>query len=120
MPFAWIEYIELAQFLCGQSGVGFSTEASDRSAVSRSYYAAYCHARNHARHRLAFQPTYGPSDHGALEGHYRRCRMTSVADKLKRLRQWRNDCDYEEAVSGLSLMVHSAIHQGRQLLNVLK
>ena len=44
MPFNWREYLELARFLAGQAGPGFSQEAAARAAISRAYYAAYGYA----------------------------------------------------------------------------
>jgi len=55
MAFDWREYFKLSQFLQGQ-GVSFTQEAAFRCAVSRAYYAAFCHARNYARDRLGFSP----------------------------------------------------------------
>lgn len=120
MPFAWTEYVELAQFLQGQSGTSFGTEAADRSAVSRAYYAAYCHARNHARDRYGFQPAYDSRDHGAVRSFYQGRQICRVASGLERLRQWRNDCDYEDSVPGLTDQVKWAIDLAQRVIKCLK
>jgi hypothetical protein len=43
-PFDWRLYLPLAGILAGAGD-----EASERSAISRGYYAAYCVARNRLR-----------------------------------------------------------------------
>jgi uncharacterized protein (UPF0332 family) len=48
MAFNWHEYLVLAQFLQSNgSNLGQVTqESAYRSAVSRAYYAAFCHSRD--------------------------------------------------------------------------
>lgn len=68
MAFDWREYLELAKELVSQANSGYSAEAAERSAVSRAYYAAFCHARNDAETFLGFQRTGRPEDHQNLRG----------------------------------------------------
>ena len=70
MGFDWREYLILAQFLQGHSEIKYSEEAARRAAVSRAYYAAYCHARNYARDKLNFVPERKGIDHGNLISWY--------------------------------------------------
>jgi len=109
MAFDWREYLELAKELVGQAGSGYSTEAAERSAVSRAYYAAFCYARNYAETFLGFQRVGGPEDHKNLREHFQQSRKTQLASRLNRLRKWRNDCDYEDQVSNMKWYVQNAI-----------
>ncbi len=60
MAFDWKEFHSLAQFLESLQGSNFSAEAALRSSVSRSYYAAFCQARNSARDEQGFIPLKKP------------------------------------------------------------
>lgn len=93
MPFTWKAYLELAHFLYSQA-VSPSAEAAYRSAVSRAYYAAFCHVRNYARDQLGFTPRYDADDHGRLRAFLNKGKTRILASRLDRLRQWRNECDY--------------------------
>jgi hypothetical protein len=111
--FDWRDFLALAERL-GDSPVGSTVsiivdEAAQRSAVSRAYYAAFCHARVYAVQRLGFVPTNSPNDHGRLRAHYRARRMYLVASRLDRLRLQRNFCDYDDMVPLLPGIVPSAL-----------
>lgn len=43
---------------------------------------------------LPFVRAYDADDHGRLRHHLKSRRRHGVADRLDRLRQWRNACDY--------------------------
>jgi hypothetical protein len=94
MAFDWQDYLNLVQFPQGQAIPGVGQEAAARSSVSRAYFAAFCHARNYARDWLAFRPRNDGDDHGRLRAHLNQRRRRGDADRLDRLRQWRNECDY--------------------------
>ena len=66
MPFDWKEFLELSRILGRQAQDGGYREAFLRSAISRAYYAAFCHTRNYAIKRLGFRARYDGEDHGAL------------------------------------------------------
>jgi len=118
MAFAWKEYLELAHFLAlGQNG--FSQEAAFRSAVSRAYYAAFCHARNYARDRHGFSLARSPQDHWRVIAHFRSRRRDDIARCLEVLRQWRNRCDYDDVVSGISHVLASILAQAQQVITRL-
>lgn len=121
MAFDWKEYLELARFLQGQSGMTYWQEAASRSAVSRAYYAAYCHARNYARDREGFLPSGGPQDHGRVRGHFQASGRVSIASDLDDLRRWRNDCDYDDVIAGdLNQLVGSAPQNAQDIIEALK
>ena len=119
MAFDWREYLSLARSLSGQSAASYAPEAASRSAVSRAYYAAFCHARNYADDHLQFHPRNDASDHSRLRAHLSRAGMSDAADRLRDLRQWRNACDYHDTVAHLSAMVASAIVQADKIVNQL-
>ena len=111
MAFDWREYLEIAKYLAGLQSLDFSQEASYRCAVSRAYYAAFCWCRNYAQNNLGFKPTGRPEDHKHLREHLKKIdgKWARIASKLNTLREWRNQCDYENDVEGLSHMLKVSI-----------
>lgn len=108
MPFDWKDYLDLARYLQGAASGGFTPEAGMRSAVSRAYYAAFCHSRNYAHTNQGFQPHADVGDHANLRNHFR-SRNRQIATWLDQLRQWRNQCDYNNSISNLNSMTTSAL-----------
>ena len=95
MPFEWKNLLDLAHRMEQEASNGAANaEALYRSAVSRAYFGAFCHARNYAESFLNYQPKQDERDHGALRAHLKGKRRQGDADRLERLRQWRNDADY--------------------------
>jgi len=120
MAFDWREFLGLARELTGRTGPGYSTEAADRTAVSRAYYAAFCWARNYAESRLGFRQTGGAQDHTSLRKHLKRQGKPQVASRLNRLRIWRNDCDYDDQVPNISSLVKSALKTADKVIQECK
>jgi len=119
MAFDWREYLEVARFLQIQPGQKFTQEAALRCAVSRSYYAAFCHARNYASTRHQFAPKHRTEDHENLRKHFQHRGGVEVARKLDQLRGWRNTCDYDDTVGDLSCICSKAISRAAEILSQL-
>ena len=100
MPFDWREYVAVARHLQMYLGVEMTQEAALRTAIGRAYYAAFGYALWYATNFLDFRPRSRAEertqDHGRLRAHLRDRRRAHVADKLHKLRQWRNLCDYDD------------------------
>lgn len=120
MAFDWGEYLKLAEFLVGKSGEGFGEEASARCAVSRAYYAAFCHARDVAQ-AGSFRINQSGEDHKRVRDHYQQRGMAPIAQKLDRLRQFRNACDYEADIARLGdHFIQIAFIDARHILSKTK
>ncbi|HLG29089.1 MAG TPA: hypothetical protein VI387_02665 [Candidatus Brocadiales bacterium] len=119
MAFDWKEYLDLARFLQGQGGINYSQEAALRSAVSRAYYAAFCHARNHENNHKRFMPTGKSVDHRLLRDHFQNMGRINIARDLDRLRGWRNMCDYHDSIPNISMLLPFAINQAQDIINGL-
>ena len=120
--FDWRDYLALAHTLGGSHGTAASlqlSEATSRCAVSRAYYAAFCHARNYAQQHLGYVSRNTPSDHGALRQHFRLHGMNTVADSLDLLRAWRNQCDYRDSVRGFRVILRDALTEADYVVSVL-
>ncbi len=120
MAFDWKEYLNLACFLDSQSGINFSSEASSRAAISRAYYAAFCHARNYARDYDSFIPAMNGKDHKNVREHFRRKGQHNIATRLDDLRQWRSYCDYCDVAYNLPQRLISALQDAKEVINKLK
>lgn len=120
MPFDWREYLALAQYLQSQGNGTFSQEAAHRCAVSRAYYAAFCHARNYARDHQGFNLTRDPNEHERVRSHFQQRGNTAVATDLALLRQWRNQCDYHDTSANFALMLVGAIAGAQRIFESLR
>ena len=120
MAFDWKEYLDLARFLQGEIEINYSQESAYRSAVSRAYYAAFCHSRNYARTFENFVPSGRPKDHTDIRGHFRNKGRPGIASELDDLRTWRNSCDYDDTVGDLPQKLKSAIENAQDIIDKLK
>jgi len=118
MVFAWKNYLELATVLKAQ-GEAFRQESCFRSATSRAYYAAYCHARNWASMNIGFVISNRPTDHERLRDHLTNRDKGDVAEMLDDMRKWRNQCDYRDRVHDPKLLAEKAIKEARRLWTLL-
>ena len=119
MAFEWKQYLELAKFLDASEVPECISEATARCAVSRAYYAAFCHARNFARDNLDFVPSGYGDDHSGVRRHYKNKGKLHIYTKLGHLNVWRGQCDYNDKVSNLDKLLSSAIKQAEDIINGL-
>src|SRR5689334_22275585 len=119
MPFDWQEYLSLAASIIAQMSTAYSREAAERSAVSRAYYAAFCHARNYAQQHLNYAPAHSGADHWRIRDHFRRRGMPVIAARLDTMHGWRTQCDYDDSVANISIMAQSAISTARRVISAL-
>ena len=120
MPFDWKEYLNLAKSLQNRQGNDYSQEAAFRSAVSRAYYAAFCHARNFIRDRESFSPYTNALDHSRVREHFRQQGRFDISNILNYLRRWRNACDYNDTVADLSDLLEDALKNAQEVIDKLK
>ena len=119
MPFDWKEYLNLARSLQNQQGNDYSQEAAFRSAISRSYYSAFCHARNFIRDREGFIPYNNAMDHSRVRKYFERQKRFDISESLNELRRWRNRCDYEDTVEDLSDLLEDALKNAQEVIDKL-
>lgn len=116
MSFNWREFLQLAKELISCKEGRLPSEAEKRTAVSRAYYACFCHIRNYEAIHRNFPATYTYQDHKELLTHLKNQGDYQAANKLHKLRKRRNDCDYSDVVSDLDLVVRKAIEEAEGLL----
>ncbi len=119
MPFNWKEYLDISRYLCGDYSVAITREGSLRAAVSRAYYAAFCHARNYAINRFSFKPSGYASDHSAVRRRYSATKLSVVNKYLGDLQGWREQCDYDNEVDNIESMCISAIEMAGEIFKKL-
>lgn len=122
MAFDWRQLLDCAHDLKLQAAKGSAhAEALQRSAVSRAYFSAFCHARNYAQSFLKYHPKDDERDHGALRAHLKSKRRQGDAERLERLRQWRNDADYLNELPWIDVgvVVDTALAEAEKVFNSL-
>lgn len=126
MTFDWSEYLALAQEMaeltanaCHKSTTDTKAnmpEARLRSSISRSYYAAYCSARNYLRDFEHDRKLLRNRDRDFNEHQYVAQEFTNKTDKnskeigkdLSRLREHRNRSDYDDIFGNLNSLKKEA------------
>ena len=118
MAFNWKEFLELSKFLqnCDEDCV--SKETKLRSAISRAYFSAFCHARNYARDKEKYVPQMTAEDHKTLRQHFIFKKRMNIANHLQDLRNWRNDCDYHDDVDNMDIMTNKSIDKASNILRI--
>jgi hypothetical protein len=121
MPFEWSSFVDIAESLHQQASGAGNSEANLRSAVNRAYFGAFGHANNHAIEFLQYRPKGDFEEHGRLREHLRRKRRVGPAERLNRLRNWRNEVDYLDVLTcpDLSQVAAEAIKDARYIIAAL-
>lgn len=118
MCFDWREYFNLARCLQCKGWFTYSDEAAYRCAVSRAYYAAFCHPRNYARDNHQFTPMRTGKDHKKVRDHFQD-RNPPIATKLSRLQLLRGQCDYDDMVCNISIILREALAKADEVITEL-
>ena len=123
MSFDWAEYLNLADALYRQRDTFANREACMRAAVSRGYYAAFCAARNRARDKDGLALSSDATDHRMVKDHYAgssdRTRQ-KIGTLLTRLRNNRNQVDYQDTISALEPLSIASLKLAHDLFNFLQ
>jgi uncharacterized protein (UPF0332 family) len=126
MNFNWEEFLEVARDLAKAADAQTSPqkrEAMRRSSVSRAYYAVFGAAlrwlrANHPDHPL---PAHGEIHQSVIDffGFSGDETSREVSKLLRRLRQRRNEADYQDQVAGLDKLAKSSLFDANRALNAL-
>jgi hypothetical protein len=69
---------------------------------------------------LEFEPRNESEDHGRLRAHLKGKRRKGDADRLDRLRQWRNECDYfDDLTFDLQAAIQGGLSEAEYLFSSL-
>ena len=131
--FDWKDFLELARYLNNRAAQTNVEKASKRSAVSRAYYAVYCFLRDFAEKNLSFSPQRTSDDHyllvkylldlpDAIPNEYGRFKeqLRDIADTLRELRVYRNQCDYDANVENLDFLAAASIANADRVFNNIR
>ncbi len=116
--FDWETFLVLAEELAQRSD-----ESSQRSAVSRAYYAAFCSARNFLHDEKTYIPKGSGEDHKKVWNHFQQS-----GDKVRRrignngnsLKKMRSNADYENEWTRLHVAIVYAPLKARSVLSDLQ
>jgi len=115
------EYLSLAEDLIGAtiSGPPVGAEAQHRSCVSRAYYAAFILARNHLCDVDHIAIPHSGGAHAFVINAFRQHtdpRRIQIGSQLRRLRDDRNRCDYDDVVANLLTVSASSVARARRII----
>ncbi len=118
MAFEWHAFVDFARRLAQELP---DDEAAMRSAVSRAYFGAFCHAKKYAVEKLGFHPGGEADDHGKLRAFIKtKPKFSVVGNRLQTLRELRNTADYNhEANPDWKLAAGSAVDEADKILRQL-
>ncbi|HXF05948.1 MAG TPA: HEPN domain-containing protein [Blastocatellia bacterium] len=122
MSFDWLEYLDLARELAGQTTAASTQEAKWRSAISRAYYAAFCKARNCLRDKQGLSIPRTGQAHRIVWRQFKNSPDKSrkrIGENLRRLLNDRRQTDYEDVVSNLPVLTHKAVTRASEVVSVL-
>ena len=112
----------VAQFLGGQTNGPYTSEASQRAAVSRAYFSAYGHAFHTEVDSGRYKQVRGGDNHWQLRNHFAKDRKNlQIASELEELSIWRKQCDYDKNFIGnLPQTVKNALNDARHIIENVK
>lgn len=117
MSFDWSEYLNLARELAQ----AMTDEAKMRSAISRAYYAAFIKARNFLQEREGLTIA-SENSHQYLINQFKNSSdpaRTKLGERLKRLRVYRNQADYDNSFPRLAEKVQESLTLARRIISSL-
>lgn len=119
MTFNWSEYLNLARELAGKSTNVSSEEAKLRSAISRAYYAAFIQTRNFLRDRDQITIPREKTHKYVIEQFQNSAdeKRRKVGEKLQRLRDFRNQADYNDTFPKLLGKTEQALGLARRIIS---
>lgn len=119
MAFDWGDYLGFAEALNNSTETDF-VEARKRSVVSRSYYAAYCIARDYAITKYRLTISNQENAHFKVINAFKdRGKKHGVFTCLLELRRWRNNCDYENEVVNLSSIAGNSLQKAKHAIDLI-
>jgi len=126
LTFNWAEFLRLAETLHGALTAGDThdhNEALLRTAVSRAYYAAFAMARNRLRDVEGLSMPSDVNANRTVARFYERAGDVARAEigfKLRRLREDRNRCDYDDEVIDLAAIAADSLARAADVLALLR
>ncbi len=117
MSFDWSQYLHLARELAEET----TDETKMRSAISRAYYAAFIKARNYLQEREGLTiPTQ--NSHQYVINQFKDSQekvCEKIGNRLKRLRNRRNQADYDNTFPDLADRTKESLTLGRRIISGL-
>jgi len=106
-------YLQLAKELATKED-----EASQRSAVSRAYYAVYHKCRIYAED-TGFQSSFGKDTHKEVANFFINSggNLIPIGNKLKKLKKERKKCDYDNYVKCINDVLENSFTYAEEIFN---
>ncbi|MGI6487739.1 MAG: hypothetical protein ACOX2B_05375 [Syntrophothermaceae bacterium] len=120
--FQWEELIDLAERLSTNSAIG-TEEAICRTIIGRSYYGAFCLARNLASQNGWVRLFDDGRDHGKVKAYYKHNENKAkkqIGLNLERLHADRKYADYEDRCFGSKEKATKSIYRAQDIRHQLR
>jgi uncharacterized protein (UPF0332 family) len=120
--FDWNKYIDLSQYLI--DNLTLDDELRYRSAISRSYYAAFNKAKLFAQSKSWISQNNTYLQHSEVRNAFtNRGQLTVIVELLARMEGRRNSCDYDTILSfskkSLRSIALEVLFEARQIFRML-
>jgi len=122
MSFEWVEYLNLAHELGGQTLSPANQEARLRAAISRAYYAVFCKCRNYLRDKENHRIPSGGKAHQYVQNEFKRSMnklRRQIGQTLERLRSDRNKADYDDKIIMLDSLTKTDLALADSIISIL-
>lgn len=122
MSFDWVGYLRLARDLARRTTSATQREARRRSAISRSYYAAFIQARNHLRDQEGLVAPFPINPHHYVINQFLNSRVGArrrIGWDLAYLRRERNKADYVDSYPDLDAEVTESLRRSGRAISRL-
>ena len=123
MSFDGSEFFDLAQELAGKKKSISTEEARLRSAISRSYYAAFLEARRFLRNKRGRRVPLSSLAHQDVQDEFLNDPdplYQQVGSDLGRLHTLRKQADYGDGFTGLSAFTNMALQLAKSIISTVK
>jgi hypothetical protein len=120
MSFNWVDFLSLAKELRDSKDQSYF-EARMRSAVSRAYYAAFQIAYEFGlNHYPDFEDEVTNSNKHEFTAFWFENHNPLIGQELRYLRNWRNQCDYDDKTDNLDILVENGIKYSIKIIDKFK
>jgi uncharacterized protein (UPF0332 family) len=122
MSFDWSQYLNLAKELADEATTSANQEARFRAAIHLAYYAAFNFAKDHLQNKEGHSTPKTGDVHKYVAEQFD---LSSdpvrqlLANKLKRLRKFRNQADYVAVFPGLATFAKRSIKLAEEAISTL-
>jgi uncharacterized protein (UPF0332 family) len=119
MSFDWLDYLDLALELSSQAASSRHHDANLRSSISRAYYATYHKSRQFLKQKWGISVPKNSGAHKRVRHEFKRREQYRIEENLYRMRDYRNNADYEDTFAKLEEIAEENIILANEIISDL-